>query len=246
MGFFSKRKTETPHAHLDSLVHDARTGDALARSELLEAYSPFVLRVASQTAKRYIHKEQDDEFSIALMAMNEAIDRFDPDKNASFLNFADTVIKRRLIDYFRSQQSNRPVSVWSEFEVRDDEDNVVNYAEVESAVTAHSRSVETTSRQEEISEYGLQLAGFNLQFHDLVQLAPKHADARKHAMEVARLITADEALRTYVWSKKSLPLKDLEQRTALSRKTLERQRKYIIAIVVLLTGDYPYLQEYIR
>lgn len=245
-GFFTRRKNAAAHEQLDTLVQRARTGDEEARAELLEAYSPFVLRVASQTAKRYIHRDHDDEYSIAMLAMNEALDRFDPDKNASFLNFAETVVKRRLIDYFRSQRSNQPVSLWSEFDVQDDEDNVVNYAEVESAVAAHAKVVEQRDRQDEIAQYASELVDFGLSFGDLVELAPKHADARANAMEVARLIAAEADLKSFVFRKKALPLKDIEERVSVSRKTLERQRKYIIAIVVLLSGDYQYLQEYVR
>lgn len=245
-GFFARRKSKAAHAHLDTLVQQARAGDVTARSELLEAYSPFVLRVASQTAKRYIHRDHDDEFSIAMVAMNEALDRFDPEKNASFLNFAETVMKRRLIDYFRSQKSKQAVSLWSEFDVQDDEDNVVNYAEIESAVAAHTKVVEQRDRKEEIAEYARELAEFGLSFGELVELAPKHVDARENAMEVARTIASDPQLRGFVYRKKALPLKDLEELVAVSRKTLERQRKYIIAIVVLLCGDYQYLQDYVR
>lgn len=245
-GFFARRKNTAAQVQLDTLVKRARTGDEQARSELLEAYTPFILRVASQTAKRYIHREHDDEFSIAMLAMNEALDRFDASKNASFLNFAETVIRRRLIDYFRSHQPNQSVSLWSEFDLQDDEDNVVNYAEIESAVAAHAKAVEQHDRQFEIDEYAKELSEFGLRFADLVELAPKHVDARANAMDVARVIAEDPELKDFVYRKKSLPLKDLEARVAVSRKTLERQRKYIIAIVVLLCGDYQYLQSYVR
>ncbi|KPV42270.1 RNA polymerase sigma factor SigI [Alicyclobacillus ferrooxydans] len=245
-GFFTRRKNAAAHAQLDALVERARTGDDEARSELLSAYTPFILRVASQTAKRFIHKEHDDEFSIAMTAMNEALDRFDPSKNASFLNFAETVIRRRLIDYFRSQQPNPSVAVWSEFDLQDEEDNVVNYAEIESAVSAHAKIVEQRDRRDEIVEFAKDLTRFGLEFSELVDLAPKHADARANAMAVAKLIAAEEQLREFVFRKNSLPLKELEERVTVSRKTLERQRKYIIAIVILLCGDYHYLQDYIQ
>jgi RNA polymerase sigma factor len=45
---------------------------------------------------------------------------------------------------------------------------------------------------------------------------------------------------------RQLPLLDILDKTSLSRKTLERHRKYIIAIVLVLSGDYHYLREYIQ
>lgn len=44
---------------------------------------------------------------------------------------------------------------------------------------------------------------------------------------------------------KSLPLKELVDEVGVSRKTLERQRKYIIAIALVLIGDFELLREYI-
>ena len=44
---------------------------------------------------------RDDEASIAMIAFNEAIDAYDDSAGASFLSFAEIVIKRRMVDYFR-------------------------------------------------------------------------------------------------------------------------------------------------
>lgn len=244
-GFRVGRKKSAEDVELNTWLEQAKVGDDKARDALLRAYSPFVLRVTSSAAKRYINKGTDDEFSVALVAMNEAIDRFEGDRNASFLHFAETVIRRRLIDYFRSQQASRRAVVWSEFDAVDDEDNALNFAEVESAVTAHARHVEQQDRVREIELYGEALSGFGLSFSELTEIAPKHADARENAMEVARIIAESEELRRYVFDKKSLPLKALKNLTTTSRKTLERQRKYILAIVILLCGEFDYLREYI-
>jgi RNA polymerase sigma factor len=32
----------------------------------------------------------------------------------------------------------------------------------------------------------------------------------------------------------------------VSRKTIERNRKYIIAIALIMTGDYVYMKDYIK
>jgi len=42
---------------------------------------------------------QSDEYSIALIAFNEAIESYDLDKKTKFVSFSKQVIKRRLIDY---------------------------------------------------------------------------------------------------------------------------------------------------
>lgn len=245
MGLPFRRRKSEDNSQLYSLLILAQDGDDLARHELIESYIPFVLRIASQSSRRYINRSQDDEYSVALLAMNEAIDRFDRERKVNFLGFAETIIRRRLIDYFRSQKTQQRNVPWTEFDVTDDEDNVINYVEVKTSVEAFVSGEEQLERQMEISEYALRLQEFGLSFEDLVELSPKHADARQNAIEVAKLVVSDQELRAYVYERKSLPLKQLEKHVAVSRKTMERQRKYILAIVLLLSGDFQSLQAYI-
>lgn len=245
MGLPFRRKKSEDNSQLYSLLRLAQEGDEIARNELIQSYVPFVLKVASQTSRRYINREQDDEFSVALLAMNEAIDRFDRERKMNFLGFAETIIRRRLIDYFRSQKSRQRDVPWTEFDIVDDEDNVINYVEVKTSVEAFADSEEQVQRQLEIAEYATLLNQFGLNFDDLVDLSPKHADARQNAMDVAKLVVENPELCAHVFERRSLPLKQLEKLAGVSRKTMERQRKYILAIVLLLHGDFQNLKSYI-
>ncbi|MCL6625989.1 RNA polymerase sigma factor SigI [Alicyclobacillus shizuokensis] len=244
-GFPFRRKTSQDPERLYPLLRLAQSGDEQARSDLIEAYVPFALRIASQASRRYIDPDRDDEFSIALMGMNEAIDRFDPSKKVNFLGFAETIIRRRLIDYFRSQRLHGRTVPWTDFDVVDEGDNVINYVEVRTSLDAYEREEEERRRRQEIEEYAKRLREFGLSFQELVKVSPKHADARQNAMEIARLVAADDELRRYVMERRALPLKQLQERVHVSRKTLERQRKYILAVILLLCGDYATLQDYI-
>ncbi|GFN31097.1 sigma factor [Paenibacillus xylaniclasticus] len=100
--FLSKfSSTSHPNHTPEQTVLRIRAGDEQARSEFIARYEPYLLKVTSGFCKRYINPEQDDEYSIALLAFNEAIDSFSSDAGRSFLGFAETVIRRRLIDYVR-------------------------------------------------------------------------------------------------------------------------------------------------
>lgn len=247
MGVFSFGRQKSEDAEkLHSMLQLAQEGDEDARRRFIQAYVPYVLRIASQASRRYIDRHQDDEYSIALMAFNEAIDRFDTNRKAGFLGFAETIIRRRLIDYFRSQKSQSRVQPFSDFEVIDDEDNAVNYVEIRASLAIHHESEEQNMRRLEIEEYGKLLTTYGLSFQDLVELCPKHADARKNAVDVARAVADDPQLSSYVKERQALPLKALEDKVSVSRKTMERQRKYILAVVLLLTGDFTHLQEYVN
>jgi RNA polymerase sigma factor len=240
-----RRKEVDEMCELQEKLERIRAGDTKARNQLLQEYIPFIAKSASQATGRYIRRGMDDEFSIALTAFNEAIDHFDFKRGTSFLSFADTVIKRRLIDFFRSKAAKDRDVPFTEFEVEDDEDNIINYVEVQKSLEAHAFQLEEERRREEIGRYMELLSAFNITLEELVELSPKHADARQNAMEVARVIAEHEELRTFLYEKKALPLKQLMQYVSVSRKTVERQRKYIIAIALILTNDLEMLQEYI-
>ncbi|WAH38423.1 RNA polymerase sigma factor SigI [Alicyclobacillus dauci] len=241
---FRTRRTDD-RKELARLLHGAKAGDERDRNKLISDYVPFILRIASQTTHRYIDQNVDDEFSIALSAFNEAIDRFDLERESSFLSFAETIIRRRLIDFFRSQSRDRRQLPWSEFDVVDDEENVTNYAEVSTSLANHQLQEESTLRSYEIEEYKQCLKEYDLSFSELVQISPKHEDARQNAFRIGKVIADDPELMEFVERRKSLPLKALEDRVHVSRKTMERQRKYILAVVLLMTGDFPRLQSYL-
>ncbi|MOA43307.1 RNA polymerase sigma factor SigI [compost metagenome] len=43
-----------------------------------------------------------------------------------------------------------------------------------------------------------------------------------------------------------LPVKELTELCGVSRKTVERNRKYIIAIALVISGAYPYMHDYLE
>ena len=109
----------------------------------------------------------------------------------------------------------------------------------------YGESSRQSDRKEEIKEFNKALEEFGLSFDELVKVSPKKKDARNRAKDIAKVIAQDYELTRYLIDNKLLPLKQLEKMCSISRKTMERQRKYIIAIVLVLTGDYTYLKEYI-
>ena len=231
---------------LTELVTAAQHGDALARESILKDYRPFYLRVASSSCRKYLVLGRDDEASIAMIAFNEAIDSFNIVGGASFLSFAEIVIKRRMVDYFRRQSKRADEIPLSSFENEENEDSVIQKIESKEAHAVLQIQEEAEERREEIFRLDQLLSYYGIRFSELVKISPKHQDARDRALQVAREIINDPELLSYLTSKKSLPLKELEERVAVSRKTLERQRKYIITLALVLVGDFYHLQEYLN
>lgn len=241
-GLPSSRRSDTFPAQ--NLLDQAQNGDRQARDQLLRDFTPFIFRVASQSAGRYLKPGMDEEISIALMAFNEAIDAYRATKGR-FLSFAETVIKRRLIDYFRKRQREmtREVNLTDLTREEDEDEHIAALDEVAERVWAITE--EQNFRQQEIVEYQGRLAHFGISWDALVRQAPHHRDARNRALGVARTIVNTPELQSFFLNRQELPIKLLTEQGGLHRKLIERNRTYIMAIVLILLGDFPYLQAYV-
>lgn len=237
--FLTKKKEKS----LEEKVQHIQQGDQLLQNELIQAYKPFIAKSVSSVCKRYIN-EADDEFSIGLIAFDEAIQKYNTAKGSSMLSFADVIIKRRVIDYIRTQSKHKNIGVVVKDEM--DEESTQSLIEAKVSIDAFQKEREAEQRRSEINQFSQVLHEYDLSFADLVKHSPKHADARLNAMKVAQALVKDETLQHYLIEKKKLPIKQLEETVQVSRKTIERNRKYIIAIALILLGEYIYLSDYIK
>ncbi|MEN3004434.1 RNA polymerase sigma-I factor [Dehalobacterium formicoaceticum] len=233
---------------LDTLLKSAQSGHRDAREQLIKRFRPLVIKTASSLCGRYIDADQDDEVSIGMLAVDQAIDTYKTEGGTSFFNYAEIVIKRRLIDHYRREQRLSRAIPFSSFggDQQAENDGILNQIEHHQAMMEFQKKQESSDRREEIKQYTKLLNNYGISFSDLVSCAPKHEDARLRAMEAARLIAEQEELRTHLELKKELPLKQMAGLVKVSRKTLERQRKYIIAMTLIICGDFKFLQDYLK
>ncbi|KAF0197039.1 MAG: RNA polymerase sigma factor [Bacillota bacterium] len=239
-----RKATRECPADIAALVARAQRGDAEARNNVIDTLSAFALGVARGAGGRSLDRT-DDEYSIALLALNEAIDAFDITKGASFQTFAGTVIQRRLIDLMRKRARIRELPRSSLITSTTGEEYEDIPAEVNAAEQRHRDVLLVEERRLEIEALSVELAQFGLSFADLPSQTPKHTDARATAISLAAALVADGALWEDCLRKKLLPVAALCERKMLSRKTVERHRKYIVAVALVLGGDYPMLRHYV-
>lgn len=229
---------------LNQVIAKAQNGDMVARETLINNYRPFILRVASTVTHHYINPEQDDEFSVALIAFDEAINSYKPSRSGSFLAFAEMVIRRRLLDHFRRRvktQNEIPLSgLYSE------EDEEEPGFAIVGAQQRYLSQTEAENRSLEIDDFQGALKRFGLDLAQLVSCSPKHCDTRDHLMQLVGTMVNDESVCQVLERTKDLPYKQLANQFRLTVKTLRRHRAYIIAIYLLKTGDYPLLKDYVN
>ncbi|GAB6172811.1 RNA polymerase sigma factor SigI [Paradesulfitobacterium aromaticivorans] len=213
--------------------------DQDTRETFLHDSQPFVRHVASQACHRLLEWGRDEELSEGFVAFNEAIDNFEPERGVPFFAYARVLIKRRLIDYYRRQRSREALPL----------DQVEVGLAVEAALSLHDfrEHEQNRERATEIKEYAQELGQWGLTFSDLVEVSPKHRDSRETLLRVARILALDEDLWQQVSEKGKVPMQALALRSGIHPKVLERGRKYILAVAILIAkqNDYIYLREYV-
>lgn len=175
------------------------------------------------------------------MVFNEAINQFSAEKGRSFLGFAETVIRRGLIDYLRKESKFSKQIPYSSFLTDEEEDQNINPIEVHQAISHYENEMVTEARRSEINEFKLHLRKFGITFADLAEVSPRHYDSRNNLFRIGQIMAEDAEIMNMLFNKKMLPIKELLAKVDVSRKTLERNRKLLITIAIIFEGPYLYL-----
>jgi RNA polymerase sigma factor len=226
---------------IQQTLQQAKSGNGLVREEFIKNHKPFILKVSSNLCKRYLTWGHDDELSIALVAFNEAIDKYEPGEGASFYGFAKTVMTRRLIDHFRKESKYQLLSLSPS---ESDSNDFKNY-DSEVSMEMYQETEQNYDFAETVKSYVLALAEYGITLEDLVKVSPKHRDSKATLYKVAQELSNRDNLLQYLTKNKCLPLKELELLTGIKRKVLERGRKYLIATVLILSdSDFMSLKSF--
>lgn len=231
---------------VESRVRQARSGDALAREDLIRDYTPFILKTASSGAKRYLVQGRDEEVSVGLRAFDEAITAYSSDR-PGFLAFAATVIRRRLIDFYRKEKRRDEVPFSSLLSDGTQDGEWIADEAAGDAFTTDDWS-KTLERRDDIEQWTKVLSRFGITMKDVLKSVPKHADARSRAIRVAVLLSKDPKLKDEFMATHRLPIDGLVKtypKEISSRKTLERQKQYITAIAAVLTYNLSTIADYL-
>lgn len=206
--------------------------DVLAREKLIEKYRSQVGIIAMGICGRSLDWNNDDELSISLIAFNEAIDTYDKNKGMSFLNYAQMLIHHRLVDYFRRESRFQYASL----DALDNEKEVNNY-EIVGAWSKYQDDQTALEQRDMVARYNFMLLDYGISLDDLVSRSPKHRDTKQTLIRVAQALVEQPVLMKQFEKNKQLPVKELMVLTGVGRKVIERGRKYIIAVVLVLSID---------
>jgi len=210
-----------------------KAGDVEERERLIGEYIPFIIKTITNKTNKYIEIENHEEYSIGLEAFNEAIDRYVEGKG-NFIKYAEKVINSRIIDYLRRERENSKLS----------------YIDAEVLGTFKEAGERDFTRDMELKEQvavlKVKLESFDITFDDLVKESPKHRDTRLKAINLSWEVSKDKEIMDLIKSKKTLPMKRITERYGVTKKFLKGNRKFIIAMLLIIDSDLDLLQDYIK
>lgn len=227
---------------LDNLAVKAKS-DTRVSEQLLQRHEAYILACASKVCRRYVTKN-DDEWSISMIAFAEAIDSYELNKG-SFLSFSKLVIKRRLLDYFRSQNKYKNEITVDPYIFDSEPEEEVDDIAIRMAVAETVSKKSNEDLRLEIKAINDVLEAYSISFLDLTKCSPRADKTKRACAKAINYIISNPILISELHDTKQLPLKLIEKNSDVPRKILERHRKYIIAAIEILSGEYPSLAEYL-
>ncbi|MBR6580573.1 MAG: RNA polymerase subunit sigma [Ruminococcus sp.] len=221
-----------------SRVNLAKT-DSGEADKLISDYMPFIKAETAKFLNRSPDKS-DDELSIAMFAFYEAIRNYSK-LRGSFLKFAAMHIKNRLIDNYRREKRNSGnVSLYTSDDEKTElidsiSDTRDDYGEIEAR----------EATKQEIAELSVQMADFGVSFTDIADNSPKQQRTLEICGRAVRYARNNPTILEDFLRTKRVPIAALAEGTGAERKTLERHRKYLVAMLLICTNGYEIMRGHI-
>ncbi len=224
-----------------SQVYAAKT-DPEAADALIGQYMGFI---RSETVK-FTHAApedgHEDELSIAMMAFYEAILGYEKNRGA-FLPYAARAIRNRLVDHYRTEKRHgNAISLHAP--AGDEEERAL----LDTLPDHRNEIVDYEARsasQQEIREFGEQLARFGITFSDVADNCPRQERTLAACRRVLDFARSRPDLLERVEDTGKLPMAELAAGSGVEKKTLERHRKYLVAILLAFTNGYEIIRGHL-
>lgn len=227
---------------LESAVRDIQLGDEHKLDELINSQKLFIYNYACSVCKRNLQWQNDDELSIAMIAFNRAVDTYDENYDTSFIQYARYLIRNSLIDHFRRQSKEKHAVLYS----LNGEESSQSSDEAQASWNRYLLDLENRERAYEIKVLEKELERVGLTFTTLALHSPRHLKTRETIKEGARKIASKPELAKQLDGRQKMPLSEIALVTGINKKTLQKWRKYLLSLIVILTSDdMDYLVEYI-
>lgn len=226
---------------IETLVLSAQA-DSRVADELIVQYLPFIKSETAKFLKR-IPDDGQDELSIAMFAFYESAMAYRRGRGA-FLGLAAAAIRNRLIDYARKER--RQAGQLSLDTPSGDEEGLSLGEQIVSEKNGIEEFDNQAAAQGEIEEFAGQLAEFGISLPDIADNCPKQERTLSACMAVLDFAREKPELLQQFLRTKKVPMAQLALGAGIERKTLERHRTYIAAILLAYTNGFEMIRGHLH
>ncbi len=174
-------------------------------SDFIKSQKYFIIRCAFKATKKFV-SNNDDEWSIAQIAFCDAVKTYSKDKG-NFLKYAETIIKNRLIDYYRSEQQKKIEYLVNPNVFESDSDEDDDELSVRIAVSKKIAVYEDNPIKYEIEAITEIFKEYGFSFYDLTYCSPKSFKTKASCRQAVLFILDNKAIFDEIKITKQLPIK---------------------------------------
>lgn len=160
-----------------------------------------------------------------MLAFNEAIKRYEYERG-SFLSFARLVINSRIKNYLKKENRYTHESI-EENEIED-------------------TSFSNEALKEEIKQFENELLKFGIDFEILIDEAPTHEKTRERAIKIGKLISGEQSIMDYIYTKKRLPITFVSRKFNYTVKIVRGSKLFILATSIIYYKKIELLINWIK
>jgi RNA polymerase sigma factor len=216
-------------------VRLART-DKHALNTLLHNYVPFIKKCVSGVF--FKGQSKADNLTDAMLAFAHSVQTYN-EEHGAFIQYAATVIRNRLIDNARKELAVQK-RMFLPTAMTGEKDPVW---EAGISLQAFNRAEEERNLRLEIEAVNDEFSQWGFSWATLLKKCPKQARSRAVCQRVVETLRESPGLLADTITNRQLPVTRLAE--IFPRKTLEKYRHYIVALIILSQGDYPYVYSFI-
>jgi len=198
------------------------------RNEIIEKYTPFIIKTTSKVLGKYVEVENDEELSIGLLAFNESINKYNEEKG-SFISFSSLVIESRIKDYLRKLKK-----------IETDNDEIIELIEDKCQLENE------ISLNDEFKRYKKILKIYGIDFEMLADKNPVHKNTRCKCFYLVNEIKNNKLLIDLIKMKKKLPITNISNQYEISKRVLKYSKQYILSLLIVYIYEFDELREYIE
>lgn len=213
-----------------------------AADRFISSYMPFIKSETAKFLNRPPVEGQDDELSIAMIAFHEAINGYSRIRG-SFLSYASLVIKNRLIDYWRKNKKYQS-ELSIETPLGEEENSTISDTLTDGVDPNETRVVRQATR-DEIEELTRQLNDFGVSLTDVADNSPKQDRTLKACRKALTVVKETPEIMNDFLRTRRLPIKRISEGANVPKKTLERHRNYLVALLLIYSNGYDIIRGHL-